>query len=50
MQINTVHRRQFEEVTGQPFYDGVYVPWFNVQYARWLWEQGGGSWGPWACG
>lgn len=47
MQINRVHRRQFEEVTGQPFYEGAKVAWFNVQYARWLFDRSG--WDPWTC-
>ena len=46
-QINTVHRRSFERVTGQPFHDGVYDPWWSTYFAHWLYEQQG--WRPWTC-
>jgi hypothetical protein len=46
MQINVVHRRQFEAVTGRPWSD-VYDQFQNARYARWLYDQQG--WAPWTC-
>lgn len=46
MQINSVHRRQFEEVTHQPW-SAVYDAWWNVYYAHWLYHQQGFA--PWSC-
>lgn len=45
-QINAVHRRRFEAVTGQPW-SAVYDPFWNAVYARWLYDQRG--WRPWTC-
>jgi hypothetical protein len=44
-QINAVHRSNFQRVTGSQFYNGVYDPFENGQYAAWLWRQQG--WSPW---
>ena len=38
---------EFERVTGVPFFDGVYDPALNIQFAGWLYAQSG--WTPWAC-
>jgi hypothetical protein len=46
MQINVVHRSNFERVTGQRWDDAIYGPW-NVIYAKWLFDQQG--WAPWSC-
>jgi hypothetical protein len=46
-QINTVHRSEFEEVTGRPWSD-VLDAYANSQYAAYLYNQAGG-WGPWTC-
>src|SRR3954463_14325831 len=46
-QINTVHRQEFEEVTGRPWSD-VTDPYANTAYAVRLYNESGG-WGPWAC-
>lgn len=46
-QINTVHRSEFEEVTGRPWSD-VLDAYANSQYAAYLYNQSGG-WGPWTC-
>lgn len=47
-QINAPsHSRQFPNVTGSAFYNGVYNPWENAEYARYLYNQAG--WGPWSC-
>ncbi len=45
-QINNVHRGTFEQVTGQPW-SAVYHPYYNAQFAKWLFDQSG--WRPWAC-
>lgn len=45
-QINRVHRRTFEQVTGQPWAE-VYDPVHNTRFALWLWQQQG--WEPWTC-
>ena len=45
-QINTVHRDEFESVTGHPWSD-VLDPYLNSNYAKWLYDQSG--WQPWAC-
>jgi hypothetical protein len=37
----------FEDVTGAPFYDGVYDPDLNSLFAAWLYDRSG--WQPWAC-
>lgn len=44
-QINAVHAADFRRVTGKSFYNGVYDPSANGQYARWLWNKQG--WRPW---
>lgn len=41
------HRERFEQVTGVPFEQGVYEPYYATQYARWLYDQQG--WDPWSC-
>lgn len=41
------HSRQFDNVTGSPFYNGVYNAYENAEYARYLYNQQG--WGPWSC-
>ena len=46
-QINTVHRADFEALTGQPWAN-VLDPYLNATYANHLYDQSGG-WGPWAC-
>jgi len=46
-QINTIHRSQFEAITGRPWSD-VLDAYANSQYAAWLYNQSGG-WGPWGC-
>ena len=46
-QINTVHRGDFEAVTGQPW-SSVLDPYLNASFAAWLYNQSGG-WGPWGC-
>lgn len=45
-QINNVHRRNFEAVTGQPW-SMVYDAYYNSQYARRLYD--GSGWRPWTC-
>lgn len=45
-QINTVHRADFEAVTGQSW-SNVLDPYLNATYAKHLYDQWG--WGPWAC-
>ena len=37
----------FEDVTGAAFYDGVYDPYLNARFARWMYDRSG--WQPWAC-
>ena len=44
-QINSVHRGEFESLTGKPFFDGIYNPDLNAQFAVWLWSREG--WRPW---
>lgn len=46
-QINTVHRDDFEAVTGVSWNDGILNAYYNSQYARKLYE--GSGWGPWTC-
>ena len=46
-QINTVHRSEFEAVTGHSWSE-VLDPYLNSSYAAYLYSQSGG-WGPWAC-
>ena len=46
-QINSVHRDEFEAVTGRPWSD-VTDPYANTAYAVRLYNESGG-WGPWAC-
>lgn len=45
-QINTVHRDDFEAVTGQPW-SMVLDPYWNTVYARHLYDDQG--WRPWSC-
>ena len=45
-QINAVHRRDFEAVTGQPW-SAVYDPYWNTVFAKHLFDTQG--WGPWTC-
>jgi hypothetical protein len=47
-QINSVHRAEFEAVTGVSWDAGIYDASLNAQYARALFDQQG--WAPWACG
>lgn len=47
MQLNAVHRGQFEAVTGVAWSPNVYHADANARYARWLYSQQG--WGPWTC-
>ncbi|MEY2590305.1 MAG: hypothetical protein QOJ67_2289 [Acidimicrobiaceae bacterium] len=46
-QINTVHRDDFEAVTGRSWND-VLDPYANTAYAVHLYNVSGG-WGPWGC-
>jgi hypothetical protein len=46
-QINTVHRADFETVTGQPW-SSVLDAYWNSVYAKKLHDEQG--WDPWACG
>lgn len=46
-QINTVHRSDFENYTGQPWSEVLNAN-YNAQYARKLYD-GNGGWGPWTC-
>lgn len=46
-QINSVHKKDFENYTGQPWNSGVLNASFNAQYARKLYDSSG--WGPWTC-
>lgn len=48
-QINTVHKSDFEQFTGQPWNSGVLSAYWNTQYAFKL-SSGGSKWGSWACG
>ena len=41
------HRSAFERVTGQSWEDGIYVAYYNAQYAKHLYDDQG--WGPWGC-
>lgn len=41
------HRSAFERVTGVSWEDGIYVAYYNAQYARDLQQRQG--WGPWGC-
>lgn len=45
-QINTVHKKSFTNVTGQPW-SSVLNANYNAQFARWLYDSSG--WGPWTC-
>ncbi|MEY2423217.1 MAG: hypothetical protein QOI95_3284 [Acidimicrobiaceae bacterium] len=45
-QINTVHRSDFEAVTGHSW-DEILDPYLNSTYAKYLYDQSG--WSPWAC-
>jgi hypothetical protein len=47
MQINIVHRADFEAFTGRPWFDAIFDPDANVAYARKLFDSLG--WQPWAC-
>ena len=42
------HVPAFERVTGVAWADGVYVPYYNAQFARYLYDQTG-SWRAWGC-
>ena len=42
------HERAFERVTGQDFDDAIWVPYYNAQYARHLYDQTG-DWRAWEC-
>jgi hypothetical protein len=46
-QINNVHARQFQRVTGLPFAQYRYDADANAHYARWLFDREG--WEPWGC-
>lgn len=46
-QINDIHRRTFEVVTGNPW-DHRYDPEVNTAFAAWLYDHADG-WGPWRC-
>lgn len=46
-QINDVHEKTFEAITGHPWTD-VYDPTLNTSFAKWLHGHAGG-WGPWRC-
>lgn len=46
-QINDVHERAFEPVTGHPW-TARYDPEINTAFAAWLYDHAGG-WGPWRC-
>ena len=39
----------FERVTGVPFWNGVYDAELNARFARWLYDDSGGSWRHWTC-
>lgn len=45
LQVNAVHRRAFEALTGKPFFPNIYNPVLAGQYGRQLWDQQG--WRPW---
>lgn len=45
-QINSVHRDEFQAVTGQPW-SNVLDPYANTAYAKYLYDTQG--WSPWAC-
>ena len=48
MQLNRPSwQRRFQEVTGVPFFDGVYDPVLNLRFAAWLRNAAG--WNQWAC-
>lgn len=42
------HYYAFPRITGSPFYNGVYDPYENAQYARHLYNDRNG-WGHWTC-
>jgi hypothetical protein len=42
------HRSAFERVTEQSWSDGIYVAYYNAQYARHLYDQSD-SWSAWSC-
>lgn len=46
-QINTTHKADFENYTGQPW-SAVLNADYNAMYARKLYD-GNGGWGPWTC-
>lgn len=51
-QINGAWRSRFAEVTGRPFYDAVYDPVVNLEFAYWLAVEmrgQGGGWSHWTC-
>ena len=41
------HVERFARITGETWQDAVYVPWFNAQYARDLYD--GYGWSQWTC-
>lgn len=43
------HRDRFEDVTGVRWSDGIYVAYYNAQYAKWLHAASGDSWSQWGC-
>jgi soluble lytic murein transglycosylase-like protein len=41
---------EYQQVTGQPYYDGRFDPWANARFAAWLaYDAAGGGWSHWAC-
>jgi hypothetical protein len=42
------HRSAFERVTGQSWANGIYVAYYNAQYAKYLHDQSN-SWRAWGC-
>lgn len=46
MQINIIHRANYERVTGQPW-STRFEPYWNAVYAKHLYTTSG--WRPWAC-
>lgn len=51
-QVNIGWRSRFAEVTGRPFFDAVYDPVTNLEFAHWLAVEmrgQGGGWQHWYC-
>ncbi len=46
-QIHECHASKFEQVTGLPYFDGVYDPTANVRFAAYL-SGGGTNWSAWS--